>query len=96
MESLLEKKLSPKKVKKCFTEIRSRFPIGSQRILERWPTALPKNERKPLVTKETFPQEASRPAVAKRLLAGMCLRCHCVIFDSVKVAATVTAVGGGG
>ncbi|XP_059127096.1 protein moonraker isoform X2 [Peromyscus eremicus] len=72
MESLLEKKLSPKKVKKCFTEIRNRFPIGSQRILERWPTALPKNERRPLVAKETFPQEASRPSVAKRLLADVC------------------------
>lgn len=89
MESLLEKKLSPKKVKKCFTEVRSRFPIGSQRILEKGPTILPKNERRPLVTKETFPQESSRPSVAKRLLDGMCLKCY-----SVRVAATVT--GGGG
>lgn len=71
MESLLEKKLSPKKAKKCFTEIRSRFPIGSQKILERWPTVLPKSERRPLVTKETFPQETSRPSVAKRLLADV-------------------------
>lgn len=72
LESLLEKKLSPKKVKKCITEIQSRFPIGSQKILEKWPTVLPKNERRPLVTKETFPQEASRPSVAKRLLADDC------------------------
>ncbi|EGW06937.1 Uncharacterized protein KIAA0753 [Cricetulus griseus] len=72
LESLLEKKLSPKKVKKCITEIQSSFPIGSQRILEKWPTVLPKNERRPLVTKETFPQEASRPSVAKRLLADDC------------------------
>lgn len=71
LESLLEKKLSPKKAKKCFTEIRSRFPIGSQKILERWPTVLPKSERRPLVTKETFPQETSRPSVAKRLLADV-------------------------
>ncbi|XP_051023263.1 protein moonraker [Acomys russatus] len=69
LESLLEKKLSPKKVKKCFTEIRSRFPNGSQRILERWPAVLSKSERRPLVTKETFPQETSRPSVAKWLLA---------------------------
>lgn len=74
MESLLEKKLSPKKVKKCFTEVRSRFPIGSQRILEKGPTILPKNERRPLVTKETFPQESCRPSVVKRLLDGMCLK----------------------
>ncbi|XP_028643101.1 protein moonraker isoform X2 [Grammomys surdaster] len=72
LESLLEKKLSPKKAKKCFTEIQSRFPIGSQKILERWPTVLPKNERRPLVTKETFPQETNRPSVAKRLLADVC------------------------
>ncbi|XP_029402214.1 protein moonraker isoform X4 [Mus pahari] len=72
LESLLEKKLSPKKAKKCFTEIRSRFPVGSQKILERWPTVLPKSERSPLVSKETFPQEASRPSVAKRLLADVC------------------------
>ncbi|CAO2644031.1 Protein moonraker, partial [Lemmus lemmus] len=72
LESLLEKKLSPKKVKKCFTEVRSRFPFGGQRILERGPTLLPKNERRPLVTKETFPQESSRPSVAKRLLADVC------------------------
>ncbi|XP_050018806.1 protein moonraker isoform X1 [Alexandromys fortis] len=72
LESLLEKKLSPKKVKKCFTEVRSRFPIGSQRILEKGATILPKNERRPLVTKETFPQESSRPSVAKRLLDDVC------------------------
>lgn len=72
LESLLEKKLSPKKVKKCFTEVRSRFPIGSQRILEKGPTILPKNERRPLVTKDTFPQESSRPSVAKRLLDDVC------------------------
>lgn len=72
LESLLEKKLSPKKAKKCFTEIRSRFPVGSQKILERWPTVLPKSERRHLVTKETFPQETSRPPVAKRLLAAVC------------------------
>lgn len=72
LESLLEKKLSPKKVKKCFTEVRSRFPIGSQRILEKGPTILPKNERRPLVTKETFPQESCRPSVVKRLLDDVC------------------------
>nr|XP_048304604.1 protein moonraker isoform X1 [Myodes glareolus]XP_048304605.1 protein moonraker isoform X1 [Myodes glareolus]XP_048304606.1 protein moonraker isoform X1 [Myodes glareolus]XP_048304608.1 protein moonraker isoform X1 [Myodes glareolus] len=72
LESLLEKKLSPKKVKKCFTEVRSRFPIGSQRILEKGPTILPKNERRSLVTKETFPQESCRPSVVKRLLDDVC------------------------
>ncbi|XP_069339530.1 protein moonraker isoform X2 [Eulemur rufifrons] len=69
LESLLEKKLSPKKVKKCFSEIRNRFPIGSQRTLERWPSTSPKSERRPFVAKETFPWEMSRPSVAKKFLA---------------------------
>lgn len=72
LESLLEKKLSPKKAKKCFGEIRSRFPIGSQRALERWRNTSPKSERKPFVAKEIFPQEIRQPSVAKKLLAGMC------------------------
>ncbi|XP_010845747.1 PREDICTED: uncharacterized protein KIAA0753 homolog isoform X2 [Bison bison bison] len=69
LESLLEKKLSPKKAKKCFGEIRSRFPIGSQRALERWRNTSPKSERKPFVAKEVFPQETRQPSVAKKLLA---------------------------
>uniref|UniRef100_A0ABI0P071 KIAA0753 n=1 Tax=Bos taurus TaxID=9913 RepID=A0ABI0P071_BOVIN len=69
LESLLEKKLSPKKAKKCFGEIRSRFPIGSQRALERWRNTSPKSERKPFVAKEIFPQETRQPSVAKKLLA---------------------------
>ncbi|XP_010609639.1 protein moonraker [Fukomys damarensis] len=68
LESLLEKKLSPKKVKKCFSGIESRFPIGSERTLEKWPRTLPKSERTLCVAKETFPQEARRPLVAKKLL----------------------------
>nr|XP_045013994.1 protein moonraker isoform X3 [Jaculus jaculus] len=72
LESLLEKKLSPKKVKKCVTEVRSRFPVGSQKTLEKWPTISSKRERRSFVTKETFPQETSRPSVAKRLLADQC------------------------
>ncbi|XP_021528450.2 protein moonraker isoform X3 [Aotus nancymaae] len=69
LESLLEKKLSPKKVKKCFSEIRSRFPIGSQKTLERWPSTSPRGERRPFTAKDTFPQETSHPPVAKKLLA---------------------------
>nr|KAF6415995.1 hypothetical protein HJG59_007251 [Molossus molossus] len=69
LESLLEKKLSPKKVKKSFTEIRSRFPIGNSRSLERWPSSLPKSERRPFVTKKMFPQETRQPSMAKKVLA---------------------------
>eukprot|EP00069_Balaena_mysticetus_P014010 bmy_22202T0 len=69
LESLLEKTLSPKKAKKCFSEIRSRFPIGSQRALERWRSTSQKSERRPFVAKEIFPQETRGPSVAKKLLA---------------------------
>ncbi|XP_077021726.1 protein moonraker isoform X1 [Tamandua tetradactyla] len=69
LDSLLEKKLSPKKVKKCFSEIRSKFPVGSQKLLERWPSTSPKSERGPFLAKGTFPQETRRPSVAKKLLA---------------------------
>ncbi|XP_008995532.3 protein moonraker isoform X2 [Callithrix jacchus] len=67
LESLLEKKLSPKKAKKCFSEIR--FPIGSQKTLERWPSISLRGERRPVTAKDTFPPETSRPPVAKKLLA---------------------------
>ncbi|XP_058415998.1 protein moonraker [Diceros bicornis minor] len=69
LESLLEKKLSPKKVKKCFTDIRSRFPVGSQRALERWQSTSPKSERRPFVAKEIIPQETKQASMAKKLLA---------------------------
>ncbi|XP_037665519.1 protein moonraker isoform X3 [Choloepus didactylus] len=69
LDSLLEKKLSPKKVKKCVSEIQSRFPVGSQKLLERWPSTSPKSERRLFVAKEMFPQEIRRPSVARKLLA---------------------------
>ncbi|VTJ59616.1 Hypothetical predicted protein, partial [Marmota monax] len=68
LESLLEKKLSPKKVKKCFSENR-KYPISNQRTLGKWPDTLPKGERRPFVSKETLPQDTIRPSVAKKLLS---------------------------
>jgi len=72
LESLLEKKLSPKQVKKSVTETRSRFPVGGRRALERWQSPSPKSEKRPLVAKETFPEEARWPSGAKTLLADKC------------------------
>ncbi|XP_036752075.2 protein moonraker isoform X2 [Manis pentadactyla] len=69
LESLLEKKLLPKKVKQCFTDVQSRFPIGSQRSLERWRPMSPRRERRAFVAKEVLPQEATRPSLAKKFLA---------------------------
>ncbi|XP_069857823.1 protein moonraker isoform X3 [Dipodomys merriami] len=72
LESLLEKKLTPKKVKKCFSENRSKFPVGSQRPIEKWPTTLAKSEKRPLITKEMLPQETNRPSAVKKLLIDKC------------------------
>ncbi|XP_064438634.1 protein moonraker isoform X4 [Mirounga angustirostris] len=72
LESLLEKKPSPKQVKKSVTETRSRFPVGGRRALERWQSPSPKHEKRPLVAKETFPEEARWPSGAKTLLADKC------------------------
>ncbi|XP_045343260.1 protein moonraker isoform X3 [Leopardus geoffroyi] len=72
LESLLEKKLSPKKVKKCFPEVQTRFPVGGHRALERWRSSSPKGERTPLLAKEILRQEARQPSRANRLLADKC------------------------
>ncbi|XP_004685173.1 PREDICTED: uncharacterized protein KIAA0753 homolog isoform X2 [Condylura cristata] len=69
LESLLEKKLSPKKVKKCFSDIRNGFPLGHPRASETWQSTSPKSGKRAFVAKEVFPQETRRPSVAKRLLA---------------------------
>lgn len=69
LESLLEKKLSPKKVKKNFTEISSKFPVDSPRSLERLQSTFSKSERRPLVTKKIHPKETRQPSVAKKVLA---------------------------
>ncbi|XP_040485779.1 protein moonraker isoform X2 [Ursus maritimus] len=72
LESLVEKKLSPKKVKKSFTEVQSRFPVGNHRALEGWQSPSPKSERRSLVAKETFPEETRWPSGTKTLLAEKC------------------------
>ncbi|XP_016043346.1 protein moonraker isoform X2 [Erinaceus europaeus] len=70
LESLLENKLPSKKEKKSFTEIRSRFPVGIHKTLEKWQNSTsPKTERRPVVAKEIFSQETRQPSVAKNLLA---------------------------
>ncbi|XP_039110393.1 protein moonraker isoform X2 [Hyaena hyaena] len=72
LEFLLEKKLSPRKAKKCFSEVRSRLPVGGHRALERWQSPSPKSERRPFVAKEVFPQETRLPSEANKLLADKC------------------------
>ncbi|XP_075417265.1 protein moonraker isoform X1 [Tenrec ecaudatus] len=66
LETLLEKRLSPRKVKQCFSEIRSRFPVGSQSVLEKSPC---KSERRLLGVKEVLPQDIRPPSGVKKLPA---------------------------
>lgn len=68
-ESLLEKKLLPKKVKKCFTEIQNRFSVGGPRAPERQQSMASKHEKRHPIVKEILPRESWRPPVAKKLLA---------------------------
>ncbi|XP_078294059.1 protein moonraker isoform X3 [Panthera onca] len=72
LEALLEKKLSPKKVKKCFPEVQTRFPVGGHRALERRWSSSPQGERRPPLAEEILLQEARQPSRADRLLADKC------------------------
>ncbi|XP_053748988.1 protein moonraker isoform X4 [Panthera pardus] len=72
LEALLEKKPSPKKVKKCFPEVQTRFPVGGHRALERRRSSSPQGERRPPLAEEILLQEARQPSRADRLLADKC------------------------
>ncbi|XP_041626987.1 protein moonraker isoform X2 [Vulpes lagopus] len=73
LESLLEKKLSPKKVKTCSTDLQRKFPMGSHGASERRHSPSPQSQRRPLVAKETLPQEATRSSGTRKLSAEKCL-----------------------
>nr|XP_025861014.1 protein moonraker isoform X2 [Vulpes vulpes] len=73
LESLLEKKLSPRKVKTCSTDLRRKFPVGSHGASERRHSPSPQSQRRPLVAKETLPQEATRSSGTRKLSAEKCL-----------------------
>lgn len=69
LESLLENKLPSKKETKSL--IRSKFPVGINKTLERWQSnKSPKCERRPFVAKEIFSQETRQPSMTKNLFAG--------------------------
>ncbi|KAM8955897.1 protein moonraker isoform 3-T3 [Lycaon pictus] len=73
LESLLEKKLSPKKVKTCSTDLRRKFPVGSHGASERRHSPSPQSQRRPLVAKETLPQEATGSSGTRKLSTEKCL-----------------------
>uniref|UniRef100_A0A8C0GYS1 KIAA0753 n=1 Tax=Chelonoidis abingdonii TaxID=106734 RepID=A0A8C0GYS1_CHEAB len=72
LDSLLEKKRSPKKVKKCLSASQGKSPVSSEMFPAREQVASPKKERKPPISKERLGQEQKKPLVARKLLTGMC------------------------
>lgn len=70
LESLLEKKVSPKKVKTCSADLRRKFPVGSHGASERRHSPSPQSQRRPLVAKETLPQEATGSLGTRKLSTG--------------------------
>lgn len=67
LDSLLERKQSLGKIKKCFPRVRSQSPLGFPMALEKSFSTSPVRERKPLVVKEKLAQERRRPVVHKLL-----------------------------
>ncbi|KAM9117656.1 protein moonraker isoform 3-T4 [Pangshura tecta] len=68
LDSLLEKKRSPKKVKKCLLASQGKSPVSSEMLPAREQTASPKKEKKPPISKERLGQEQKKPSVARKLL----------------------------
>nr|XP_006130080.1 protein moonraker isoform X2 [Pelodiscus sinensis] len=60
LESLLEKKRSPKNVKKCLSASQGKSPVSK--------IASPKKEKKPPISKERLGQEQQKPSVGRKLL----------------------------
>ncbi|XP_050785568.1 protein moonraker isoform X3 [Gopherus flavomarginatus] len=68
LDSLLEKKRSPKKVKKCLSASQGKSPVSSEMFPAREQVASPKKEKKPPISKERLGQEQRKPLVARKLL----------------------------
>ncbi|XP_028937936.1 protein moonraker [Ornithorhynchus anatinus] len=69
LNSLLEKKSSPRKGKPCFPGNKSRSPATGKLAVEVQSSPSPQREKKPPVSKERLPQEAESPAVTRNLPA---------------------------
>ncbi|XP_072475152.1 protein moonraker isoform X2 [Notamacropus eugenii] len=65
LDSLLERKQSLGKIKKCFPRVRSQSPLGFPMALEKSFSTSPVRERKPTVAKEKLAQEGRRPVMHK-------------------------------
>ncbi|NXX49542.1 MOONR protein, partial [Tricholaema leucomelas] len=71
LESLLEKKQTPKKVKKCIAASQGKSPSNTETLPARKQPPSPKGEHKPLTLKGQQRQEPRKPAAARTLLPGL-------------------------
>ncbi|CAM4650248.1 unnamed protein product [Lepidochelys olivacea] len=68
LDSLLEKKRSPRKVKKCLSASQGKSPVSSEMFPTREQIASSKKEKKPPISKVRLEQEQKKPSVARKLL----------------------------
>ncbi|XP_067394091.1 protein moonraker [Emydura macquarii macquarii] len=68
LDSLLENKRSPKKVKKCLSASQGKSPVSSEMFPAREQTASPRKEKKSPISKEQLGQKQKKPSVARKLL----------------------------
>ncbi|KAM6192501.1 protein moonraker isoform 2-T2 [Sarcoramphus papa] len=68
LDSLLEKKQTPKKVKKCISASQGKSPRNAETFPARKQLTSPKGENKPLILKGQHGQEPRKPPAARSLL----------------------------
>ncbi|XP_074870040.1 protein moonraker isoform X2 [Carettochelys insculpta] len=69
LDSLLDKKRSPKKVKKCLSASQVKSPLSSEMFPAREQITSPKKEKKPLILKERLGEEQKKTSVSRKLLS---------------------------
>ncbi|XP_068271522.1 protein moonraker isoform X4 [Nyctibius grandis] len=70
LDSLLEKKQTPKKVKKCISASQGKSPRNTETFPARKQLSSPKGENKPLILKGQHGQEPRKPPAARSLLTA--------------------------
>ncbi|XP_059685178.1 protein moonraker [Gavia stellata] len=71
LDSLLEKKQTPKKMKKCISASQGKSPRNTETFPSRKQFASPKGENKPLVLKGQHRQKPRKPPAARSLLTAV-------------------------
>ncbi|XP_032838220.2 protein moonraker isoform X5 [Tyto alba] len=71
LDSLLKKKKTPQKVKKCTSASQGKSPRNTETFPARKPLTSPKGENKPLILKRHHGQEPRKPPAARSLLTAV-------------------------